>query len=350
MPEEAPAAATLRKQEKLAVLGRLSAGLAHELNNPAAAGQRAAHQLRESMNTTRSRLLDCIQDLPAASRRILWQLQTAATCEPLDPLDPLTQSDREEALSDWLDEREVANAWKLAPPLVSSGLSPERLAELAEQLSPIAFSQAISWLSETLTLAGLISEIEFSTGRISQLVKAIKSYSYMDQTSLQEIDLRESLETTLTLLNHKLKYEITIVRDYAENLPKIPAHGGELSQVWTNILDNAAYALKHRPMPDRQPTIWIRTLRLEDAIQVEIQDNAAGIPEAVQPQIFEPFFTTKGMGEGSGLGLDIVRQIVVQRHHGEIHVSSQPGDTRFLIKLPLHPPVCPPVSQPDLSS
>jgi signal transduction histidine kinase len=159
----------------------------------------------------------------------------------------------------------------------------------------------------------------------------------MDQASLQEINLHEGLENALTMLNYKLKYGITVMRDYASDLPKISAYGGELNQVWINIIDNAAYALKSNPQPDSQPTLWIRTTRVADSIQIEIQDNGAGIPEAVQARMFEPFFTTKRMGEGSGLGLDIAQQIVVQRHQGEIKVSSQPGDTRFVITLPIHP-------------
>jgi len=331
--------ALLKKQEKLATLGRLSAGLAHELNNPAAAGQRAAKQLREAINGIQTRLLDCLQGLPEAPHQRILHLQAEAGCQlaSCQILDPLTRSDREEALTDWLEEHDVANAWKLAPIFVSGCLDRDQFGELAEQLSPAALSEALNWLGETLSLMGLIHEIEFSTGRISQLVKAIKSYSYMDQAQIQETDLHEGLENSLTMLNHKLKYGITVIRDYASDLPKLYAYGGELNQVWTNIIDNAAYALKSNPQPDSQPTLWIRTSRLGETIQIEIKDNGAGIPEAVQARMFEPFFTTKRMGEGSGLGLDIAQQIVVQRHQGEIKVSSQPGETRFVITLPIHP-------------
>ena len=342
MPEDtAPETiqARLKKQEKLATLGRLSAGLAHELNNPAAAGQRAAKQLRDSINSIQTRLLDCLQGLPEAPRQRILQFQTEADCQlaSCQILDPLTRSDREEDLTDWLEEHEISNAWKLAPIFVSGGLDQEQFGELAEKLSPAACSEALNWLGETLSLMGLIHEIEFSTSRISQLVKAIKSYSYMDQASLQEINLHEGLENALTMLNYKLKYGITVMRDYASDLPKISAYGGELNQVWINIIDNAAYALKSNPQPDSQPTLWIRTTRVADSVQVEIKDNGAGIPESVQARMFEPFFTTKRMGEGSGLGLDIAQQIVVQRHQGEIKVSSQPGDTRFVVTLPIHP-------------
>ncbi|HEY9894388.1 MAG TPA: ATP-binding protein, partial [Candidatus Sericytochromatia bacterium] len=311
----------------------LSAGLAHELNNPAAAGHRAAQQLREAIATIQTRLLKLCDELfPAAQREALVAVQQAAIAYLAADhrLTPLEQSDREDALTDWLDDHHFANGWTLAPVLVAGGIDIAQLDQLTQQLTPAALTEGLSWLAETLTLAGLVNEVEQSTSRISTLVKAIKSYSYMDQAPLQEVDLHEGLESTLTILNHKLKYGITVDRQYASKLPRISAYGSELNQVWTNLIDNAAYAM------DGKGRLTIRTAIDHDQVFIEIADTGAGIPPTVQAHIFEPFFTTKGVGDGSGLGLDIVRRIIVNRHHGEVRVTSQPGNTRFQIWLPMH--------------
>jgi signal transduction histidine kinase len=326
----------LRQQEKLAALGRLSAGLAHELNNPAAAGQRAAKLLREAIVGVQSRLLKlCEKTFPPTQQQLLIQLQQSAIAECLSAptLDPLTQSDREDQLTEWLEQHEIPQAWKLAPTLVSAGIDPEKLAALVPEFEPIAFVEALTWLTETLILAGLVNEVEQSTARISQLVKAIKSYSYMDQAPLQEIDLHEGIENTLTILNYKLKQGITIDRQYAPALPRLWAYGSELNQVWTNLIDNAVYAMQGNGK------LTIKTTQIHDQVQIEIIDTGPGIPPEIQSRIFEPFFTTKGVGEGTGLGLEIARKIIEQRHGGTIRVSSQPGKTCFQIYLPFCPAV-----------
>ena len=323
--------AQLRQQEKLAALGQLSAGLAHELNNPAAAGQRAAGQLRDRLADCKSLTLRLNQhQLTTAQLNFLAEFESQAIAHAATSprLDPLRQSDLEDAITDWLEAHNIDQGWKLAPKLVEAGLDTQQLDTLNSHIPANALSDVVRWLESTLAATGFIDELEQSTTRISELVKAVKAYSYMDQTALQAVDVHEGIENTLTLLGHKLKQGVVVTREYDQNLSRISAYGSELNQVWTNLIDNAIEAM------DGQGQIWVRTSQDNNYVLVEIADNGPGIPPEVQSRIFEPFFTTKGVSEGSGLGLNLVYRMV-KRHHGDIHFDSQLGDTRFRVCLPI---------------
>ncbi|MEM8806503.1 MAG: ATP-binding protein [Cyanobacteria bacterium P01_G01_bin.38] len=327
----------LQQQEKLAALGKLSAGLAHELNNPAAAAVRAAKQLRESVQQVQQQTLSLSQQtLSAQQWQALQQVQEfgLACRNHTASLTPLEQSEREDALTEWLDERDIADGWKLAPELVTVGVDEAYLGQLEQTVGSKQLGNTLHWLEGNLTVASLVYQVEHSTERISDLVKALKSYAYMDQAPLQEIDIHQGIEDTLIILHHKLKYGITVVREYDPSLPKICAFASELNQVWTNLIDNAIDALSDTDSPQ----ITIRTCQKSDQVLVEIMDNGPGMSEEVRSRIFEPFFTTKGVGAGTGLGLDIARRVVVKRHGGSIRVSSQSGETNFQICLPFRPP------------
>lgn len=320
-----------QQHEKMLALGKLSAGLAHELNNPAAAAQRAAAQMRETLAEMQTALLKMAAQLSPAQLEQVTKLQGEAAIKAKNPpiLDSLAQSEREDELSGWLDNHEVADGWKIAATFVGAGLDSDWLDKLAQELAGETLDNTLNWLAATLTATDLLNQLEQSNERISILVKSVKEYSYMDQAPVQEIDVHDGLESTLTMLAHKLRQGITVTREYDRSLPRINAYGSELNQVWTNLLDNAVDAI------NGQGKIWIRTRSENNCIVVEIADNGPGIPPQIQSRIFEPFFTTKGVGEGSGLGLDIAYRIVVQRHKGEFKVDSQPGDTRFQVSLPL---------------
>jgi len=244
------------------------------------------------------------------------------------PLDPLTRTDREEELVTWLEQHRITDAWNLASILVNAGLDRAWLEKIGRHFPQEAVGDVLGWMTGTLTLQDLTEQVERSTGRIAELVNAVKAYSYEGRGPVQEVEVHEGLESTLAILSHKLK-GITLIRDYDRSLPRIPAYGTELNQVWTNLLDNAIDAV------NGQGEIRIRTKRDDDHLLVEIHDNGAGIPEDVREHLFEPFFTTKGVGKGTGLGLIISYRIVADRHHGELEFESKPGHTVFLTRLPM---------------
>jgi len=323
----------VQQHEKLSALGKLSAGLAHELNNPASANIRASRQLPETLTNLQALALRLTQlNLSPDQLDYLNALQNTLmeqAAQPQPPLDPLTQSDLEEALSTWIEAQGVPDGWRLAPILVSARLDIPQLEALQTKVGPGAFGSALAWIEGMLTVLTVLRTIEHSSKRIFDLIKAIKAYSYMDQTPVQDVDIHEGLENTLIILGHKLK-DVTVIREYDRSLPRVTVYGSELNQVWTNIIDNAIDAMRGRGK------LWLRTRRELDRVFIEIADNGPGIPPEIQSRIFEPFFTTKGVGEGSGMGLDIAYRIVVDRHHGNLSVTSQPGDTCFEVCLPIH--------------
>ncbi len=316
-----------QQREKLAALGKLSAGLAHELNNPSAAARRSAAALRECLQ--RLRVAGRSSNLGPEDCGLLAQReeQIRAGLKPANYKDEFARVDREEAIQSWLENRGVAEAWKLAPLLADSNLTNEHLESFAGAAGT-SLGPELTRFATLLEMERIASELENSTARISDLIKAIKEYSFMDQAPLQEVDIKSSLETTLIIMHHKLKRGIVVTRDYAPDLPKVMAYGSELNQVWTNLIDNAVDAM------GESGKLLVRAVRENEYVLVEIADNGPGIPPEVQSRIFEPFFTTKGVGEGTGLGLDVVHRIV-QKMRGLVTVKSMPGDTRFQVRIPI---------------
>jgi signal transduction histidine kinase len=320
-----------QQRDKLSALGKLSAGLAHELNNPASAAGRAAESLREYMRELRriNKALD-EASLSCEERSLLASLEDKLVdhLASAPPRDALEQSDLEEELAAWLTRSNIPNASRLASGLVEAGVGRESLERLGAKFRGDMLPQVLARVVSSVGAERLTREIEASTGRISELVRAIKEYTYMDQAPEQEVDVHHGLESTLTMLKFRLKHGVQVTREFAPDLPRIFAHGSELNQVWTNLIDNAIDAMGGKG------EITIRTSRELDSVLVEIIDNGPGISDAVQPHIFEPFFTTKGVGEGTGMGLDTVYRIV-RAHRGDISVESKPGRTNFQIRLPI---------------
>ena len=321
-----------QQRDKLMALGKLSAGLAHELNNPAAGATRAANDLIATLTELRAAdLMLCQHNLTSEQHTAIREFESAAIehTATAQPLNSLEQSDREDVLATWLEQHGVGDPWKLSSNLVEAGVDSQRLEEVLHKIDPTAFGDVLVRVNAQLAAAKLASEIKAATARISELVGAIKEYSYMDQASVQAVDVHRALESTLLILTYKLKKKnIQITRDYDETLPKIKAFGSELNQVWTNLIVNAVEAMSEGG------TLKVRTKREPSHIMVEVRDSGSGIPAGIRSRIFEPFFTTKPVGEGTGLGLDTVARIV-RKHRGNIRFESKPGDTCFQVRLPL---------------
>ncbi len=323
-----------QQRDKLTALGKLSAGLAHELNNPASAARRSAEGLRHCTRDLRhaNAKLDRVA-LSPEQRSFLTEFEDHVieqlACAPA--LDSLVQSDREEEMTAWLEQHGVAHGSRFASGLVEANVGCAQLERLFEKFDAKVLPDALARIVAAVSAEKLTREIEATTGRISELVQAIKEYTYMDQMPEQEIDIHPGIESTLTMLKFRLKKGVNVTREFDKTLPRICAHGSELNQVWTNLIGNAIDAM------DGKGELRIRTSRELDTLLVEITDNGPGIPENVKPHIFEPFFTTKGVGEGTGLGLDTVYRIV-RSHYGHITFDSRPGRTSFYIRLPLQKP------------
>jgi signal transduction histidine kinase len=326
------------QRERLLSLGRLSAGLTHELNNPATAVVRATSALRERVTRMRHKLGALASGkLDGATLHQLTAVQDEAIERlPKAPkLTPMQTSDAEDQITDWLDAHHIEGGWELAPTLVAAGVDADWLESGMKSAVPIDFLEGgIRWVTYALETELLMNEIEDASHRISALVGAAKQYTQVDRAAHQEIDVHEGLDSTLTMLGAKLKAspDLHMVKEYDRTLPDVPAYPGELNQVWTNLIDNAIQAMAG------VGTLTLRTSRDRDFVLAEIGDTGPGVPAGLVEKIFEPFFTTKPVGEGTGLGLDISYRIVVQRHGGDLKVVSEPGDTRFQVRLPLQAP------------
>ncbi|MFE0358316.1 ATP-binding protein [Streptomyces nigra] len=323
------------QRERLLALGSLSAGLTHELNNPAAAAVRATEGLRERVGKMRRKLGIIAQGTyspEVMANLIEMQERTAERVAKAPALSPLEAADREDALTDWLDDHDIPEGWRIAPTFVQAGVDADWLDQVAAAVDEDILPNAIGWLNYTAETELLMDEIKDSTARISHLVDAAKQYSQLDRAPFQNADVHELLDSTLLMLSGKIGSRIEVVKEFDRTLPKIPAYPAELNQVWTNLVDNAVSAINSA---GGEGTLTVRTARENDRLLVEFRDTGVGIPAEIRDRIFDPFFTTKPVGEGTGLGLDISWRIVADKHHGAIQVRSEPGDTRFQVLLPL---------------
>ena len=328
----------VNQRERLLALGSLSAGLTHELNNPAAAAVRATSSLRERVAGMRHKLgMIAEGKMDREGLQMLVHLQDIAVERmakaSMKELNPLEVSDREDEMSDWFEDHDIDGGYELAPVFVAAGLDVEWLDRVAGKTDATTLASAVRWLNYALETELLMNEIEDATGRISTLVGAAKQYSQMDRAPYQVVDVHELLDSTLVMLSRKIESGVEVVKDYDRTVPDVPVYAAELNQVWTNILDNALQAMHG------SGTLTLRTSRVDDDLQVEIGNTGPQIPDDVKARIFEPFFTTKPVGEGTGLGLDISWRIVVDRHHGDLSVVSTGDRTTFVVRVPLRGPV-----------
>jgi signal transduction histidine kinase len=322
---------TARQRESLVTLGTLAAGLAHELNNPASAAGRAVDALDAACAALLSSVgLLARGQLSAGQFAALDGLRSELQPGAADP-DPLALADREQALSAWLIRHGVVREWTIAPPLAAAGVDPAWCERAAAVLEGPALEAGLEWVASSLSVATLLGEVRESTRRISELVAAVRSYSQLDRASMQHLEVTEGLESTLVMLGHKLRHGVTVVRDYGPDVPRIDAYAGELNQVWTNLIDNAVDAM------EGTGTLRLTTRADGDRVVVEIGDTGPGMPPQVAARAFEPFYTTKDVGKGTGLGLDIARRIVVDRHGGTIAIDPRPGETVLVVRLPVRP-------------
>ncbi|NRQ38356.1 cyclic nucleotide-binding domain-containing protein [Nonomuraea sp. NN258] len=320
------------RRQRLTALGTITAGLTHELNNPAAAAVRAVSELRQLIKASRIQLAQLAEaGIPPEKLRTLIEAQENCTnaLGNQPQRSPLEISDAEDALGEELDELGVEDAWELAPALVNAGFSSEYLHEIRDKVGAEHTPAALHWLAEAIEISQMLSEVTEATERITSLIRSAKQYSQMDRAPFQQVDLHDLIDSTVAIFRGKIPPGVTVVTDYDRTLPPIPCYAGELNQVWTNLIHNALDAM------GESGTLTVRTSHDEDEAIVEIGDTGPGVPDAIKDRIFEPFFTTKSVGEGTGLGLDISYRIVAGRHSGEIKVRSVPGDTWFEVRLPL---------------
>jgi signal transduction histidine kinase len=319
---------TARQRESLVTLGTLAAGLAHEINNPAAAATRTVDALETAFGALLSSVGRLARDELTAGQFAALDTLRRELEPPAVNLDPLDRADREQALSSWLGRHGIERGWTIAPPLAAAGVDPAWCERAATVLGGSALEPGLAWVAGTFSVATLLGEVKASTRRISELVAAVRSYSQMDRGSLQQTDVADGLDSTLVMLGHRLRDGVTVVREYGADVPRIEAYAGELNQVWTNLIDNAVDAM------DGTGTLRVAAFAEGDGVVVEIGDTGPGMPPAVAARAFEAFYTTKDVGKGTGLGLDIARRVVVERHGGTIAIDSRPGETVVRVHLP----------------